>query len=234
MSARTLEIDFQGETLVIDGRRAVFWPRRQLLIVADLHLQKAASFAPSGTFLPPYDTRATLARLVALMNDHRPEQVVSLGDGFHRRDSYQGLGGDDLAQLQALARVCTWTWVHGNHDPDAPADHGVAGGSVLELAPLRLTHHPGAGPVAGEIAGHLHPKASVRVRGRRVSSACFVLDGHRLLLPAFGEFTGGLDVWDPAIAGLYPGGFTALLAGRDGGLRALPSGRLEGARRRAS
>lgn len=229
-----LPLELAGERLLLDGRGAVVWPRGGLLVVADLHLEKGRALAAGGRLLPPYDTRATLARLVALLDDHRPQRVVSLGDGFHRRDGFAGLGAEDRAQLDALAAGCAWTWLAGNHDPEAPAGHGEAASEPLTLGPLTLRHRPRTAAAPGEVAGHLHPKAVVKVRGRRVARPCFVTDGTRLLLPALGAFTGGLDVSDPAIAALFPHPFEVLLCGRDGKLRRLPATRLEGAPRRAT
>ncbi len=223
-----------GERLLLDGRGAVLWPERRLLIVADLHLEKGRALAASGRLLPPYDTRATLARLVELLNEHRPEQVVSLGDGFHRSHGYARLAVEDRQQLDAIGSLCRWTWLAGNHDPDAPTGHGEAVKGSLAIGAITLRHAPSPRASTGEIAGHLHPKAGVRVRGRRVTRPCFVSDGARLLMPALGTFTGGLEVWDPAIAGLFAHPFEAMLCGRDGGLRCLPATRLEGAPRRAT
>jgi len=223
-----------GEPLLLDGRGAVYLPARATLVVADLHLEKGQAAAAAGHFLPPYDTRATLARLVELLNAYRPERVLSLGDGFHRRHGWERLEAEDRSQLEAIAGVCTWTWLAGNHDPEAPCGHGQGHGEPLALGGLTLRHLPAANPAPGEIAGHLHPRAAVRVRGRRVARPCFVSDGARLLMPAFGAFTGGLDVWDPAIAGLFAHPFAVWLCGRDGRVRRLPAMRLEGAPRRAS
>jgi hypothetical protein len=229
----TASLALAGERVVLDGRGAVYLPDHATLVVADLHLEKGQAMAAAGRLLPPYDTRATLADLVALLNDHRPERVVSLGDGFHRRNGWDRLGAEDRAQLDAIARVCAWTWLAGNHDPEAPAGHGEAVADELAVGGLTLRHVPADGGGTGEIAGHLHPRAALRVRGRRVARPCFASDGMRLVMPALGAFTGGLDVWDPAIAGHFAGGFDVWLCGKDRRLRRLPAGRLEGAPRRA-
>jgi DNA ligase-associated metallophosphoesterase len=223
-------LELAGERVMLDGRGAVWWPEHATLIVADLHLAKAEAFAATGRLLPPYDSRATLARLAELVIAHRPAQVVSLGDGFHRKDGYARLAAEERAQLDALGRITRWTWLAGNHDPEAPEGHGESAASLV-LGRLQLRHLPRADAAPGEIAGHLHPRAAVRVRGRRVARPCFVTDGARLLLPAMGAFTGGLDVWEPAIADLFPGPFDVLLCGRDGRLRRLPASRLESAPR---
>ena len=231
LPAQCAALELAGERLWLDGRGAVAWPTGGVLIVADLHLAKGAALAAAGPLVPPYDSRATLARLVELINDHRPERIVSLGDGFHRRDGWTSLAASERDQLHALGAVTAWTWVHGNHDPQAPPDHGSAA-AELRLGPLTLRHLPQAAPASGEVAGHLHPKASLRVRGRRLARPCFVTDGQRLLLPALGAYAGGLDVWDEAIAGLFAEPFDVLLCGRDGRPRRLPAMRLEGAPRR--
>ncbi len=228
-----VDLEIAGVALRLDGRGAVLVPDERLLIVADLHLDKGRAFATAGQLLPPYDTRATLARLVALLNDHRPERVISLGDGFHRRHGYERLAREDRAQLDAIDRVCAWTWLAGNHDPEAPPAHGTSVQGSLLLGSLTLRHRPAPAPAPGEVAGHLHPKAAVRVRGRRVVRPCFATDGHRLLMPALGTFSGGLDVWHTAIAELFDNRFDVIVCGRDGRLRRLPATRLEGAPRRA-
>lgn len=212
-------------TLIADASGALVWPERSVLVVADLHLEKGSSFARRGTLLPPYDTRSTLARLEAVLRRWRPRRVISLGDGFHDGGGSARLAADDRRQLEGLITAHDWLWVTGNHDPAPPQGLGgrveaavEIGGIVLRHAPDRLPHH-------AEIAGHLHPKATVTVRGRRLHRRCFVGDDCRLVLPAFGSYTGGLDVFDPAIAGLFQAGFRAALLG-ERRVHALPHHRL--------
>jgi DNA ligase-associated metallophosphoesterase len=138
--------------------------------------------------------------------------VVSLGDGFHDRRGIEALDAATLARLQAMTRAHDWLWLRGNHDPEPPTALGGHVADTLALGGLVFRHAPdGAGPA--EVAGHLHPKA--RLKGTRLglSRPCFASDGRRLLLPAFGSYTGGLNVLDPAIHGLFPKGFDAFLLG---------------------
>lgn len=196
-------IAIAGEVALCDPRGALFFPDMRLLVVSDLHLEKGSAFARRGRLLPPYDTGATLDLLDTVIADHRPATVISLGDSFH-----DGFGAERMPsiyrdRLLALMAGREWIWVAGNHDPDAPADlPGVVAGE-LALGDLRFRHEPLAGAEPGEIAGHLHPGAVVVQRGRAVRRRCFATDGERLVMPAFGAYTGSLNVLDKAYQGLF-------------------------------
>jgi uncharacterized protein len=200
--------------LVADPSGALVWPERATLVVADLHLEKGSSFARHGALLPPYDTAATLARLEEVLARWRPRRVISLGDGFHDGQAASRLCPGSRARLRDLVHAHDWLWVTGNHDPDPP--EGLGGRSEGEVAIGRLTfrHLPRGAPQDGEVAGHLHPKARLSVRGRRLSRPCFASDDGRVVMPAFGAYAGGLDVRDPAIAGLFAFGCTIRMLGR--------------------
>jgi hypothetical protein len=204
-----------GAALVADPSGAAYWPDRACLIVADLHLEKGSSFARRGSLLPPYDSAATLARLGAAVARYRPRRVLCLGDSFHDADAPRRLAAPEAAQLAALAAGVEWIWIAGNHDPDPPRALGGRVARELVLGPLAFRHAARPGAVAGEVSGHYHPKASVATRGRRISARCFVEDGNRLILPAFGAYAGGLDVADPAIRALMAPDFAVHLIGRD-------------------
>ncbi len=199
---------------IADEAGALVWPEQRLLVVADLHFEKGSSWARRGSFVPPYDTRSTLSRLVKVLMRWSPERVISLGDGFHDTDASHRLSGEDRTRLKELTSCHEWIWITGNHDPLPPEDVGGKAADMIEIGGLTFRHEPRDG-ARGEIAGHLHPKASVVARGRRVSRPCFVADGHRVLLPAFGSFTGGLSLSDPAISSLFPSDYRAYLLGRD-------------------
>jgi DNA ligase-associated metallophosphoesterase len=196
-------IAIAGEVALCDPRGALFFPDMRLLVVSDLHLEKGSAFARRGRLLPPYDTAATLDLLDTVIADHRPATVISLGDSFH-----DGFGAERMPpvyreKLLAMMAGREWIWVAGNHDPDAPADlPGIVAGE-LALGSLRFRHEPLAGAEPGEIAGHLHPGAVVVQRGRAVRRRCFATDGERLVMPAFGAYTGSLNVLDKAYRGLF-------------------------------
>ena len=205
-----------GAALLADLSGALIWPERRALLVADLHFEKGSHFAARGRLVPPYDTAATLSALAGAIARHGIERVYCLGDSFHDAQAADRLAGSDLVRLRGLTEQCNWTWVVGNHDPDPRGPWGGAVRSEATLGPLVLRHEAVPGPAAGEISGHFHPKAAVRLRGKRLSRRCFVTDGRRLILPSFGAYTGGLSVLDPAIAGHFRKGFQVLLIGRQG------------------
>lgn len=208
------EISFCGHQFLALGSGALFWSAEDLLIVADLHLEKMASFASSRQFLPPYDTGATLRRLADDIEATVPAAVVCLGDSFHRDGAAGELVEADRRALEALMAGRDWIWIAGNHDP---APHGLGGEFVPELAVagLSLSHHPDPS-VAGQIAGHLHPAARVRINGRSTRRPCFVWDDDRMVLPAYGVSTGSLDILGPAFAGLLvPHRLNLVMLGRD-------------------
>lgn len=185
-----------------------------VLVVSDLHLEKGSAFARRGQFLPPYDTRTTLARLAALMAQLTPVTVVSLGDSFHDGGGPARMHADDMAALAALVGATDWVWIEGNHDPDVPAALGGRVCDTLRIGTLTLRHEPAEADAPGEIAGHLHPCAKVSARGRAVRARCFATDGARLVMPAFGAYAGGLNVRDAAFDPVFPRGCTALMLGR--------------------
>jgi DNA ligase-associated metallophosphoesterase len=207
-------ISLAGLSLVADCAGALYWPEQALLVVADLHLEKGSSFAARGVLLPPYDTAAALARLAMLIARYAPRVVVALGDSFHDDGGPARVSAEDRTAIAALQRGRDWIWIAGNHDPEPV--RGLGGTSVESLAVAALTfrHAPAIEAVAGEIAGHLHPVARVNGRGRTVSRRCYVTDGRRLVMPAFGAYAGGLNIRNPAFADVFGSlRFTAHLLG---------------------
>lgn len=198
------ELTIHSEIFTIVHEGALWHERERMLIVADLHFEKGSAFAERGRgLLPPYDTRATLLRLGALIARLEPARVVALGDSFHDSRAGDRIDAADTAHLRVLQRGRDWLWVAGNHDPDAP--DGVEGDWLTEhrFGDIVLRHEPSAGPAAGEIAGHLHPVAKIRMRGESLRRRCVASDGFRAVLPAFGAYAGGLNVLDRAFHALF-------------------------------
>lgn len=203
-----------GEELVADPDGIAYWPREQCLLVADLHLEKGSALARRGQLVPPYDTMTTLRRLAACIEKWQPKRVVALGDSFHDTEASTRLVDTARALLASLLNGRDWVWITGNHDPLPP--RGI-GGQVLDClsqGALELRHEPQIRAGPGEIAGHLHPKARLSRRGRVVRRSCFAVSRDRMILPSFGAYTGGLNVFDPAFDGLFEGrDFHALMRG---------------------
>lgn len=196
---------------------ALYWPAERALIVSDLHLEKGSSFARRGVMLPPYDTRATLQRLAEAIDRWQPETVVALGDSLHDRDGGERMADDDVETLRILQDEREWIWVTGNHDPvisERMGGHVVSGMTVEGIS---FRHEPRPGRVSHEVAGHLHPAAKVSMHGHTFRRPCFVGNGLRLVLPAFGTFCGGLNVLDEAFAPLFGNdGMAVWLLGQEG------------------
>lgn len=201
-----------GATLIADLSGALYWADERLLIVSDLHLEKGSSFAMRGVMLPPYDTIATLGRLGAVIARYDPKTVIALGDSFHDRDAHDRLSDANRDILGALQARRDWIWIAGNHDPALPNDLGGAVASDVAIGSIVFRHEPSGAD--GEIAGHLHPKARVSARGRAMERRCFASDGHRMVMPAFGAYAGGLNIRHEAFAKIFtPLGFVAHLLG---------------------
>ncbi|MEL6817123.1 MAG: ligase-associated DNA damage response endonuclease PdeM [Pseudomonadota bacterium] len=202
-SGAALASSFAGEEVLFDPAGILFFPSLRLLVVSDLHLEKASSFARKRIFLPPYDTAATLTRLAALVAKYDPAIIVSLGDSFHDEEAALRLSSDTRRAIETLVVGRDMVWVTGNHDPHPPA--GCPGDTVDELAVSGITFRHIAQRLFGgpEISGHYHPAAVLRARGKKVRRNCFACDGQRMVMPAFGVLTGGLPISHPEVSALF-------------------------------
>ena len=208
-----LTVELAGEAVQLDPRGVLLLDHGQTMVVADLHLEKGSAFARRGTFLPPYDTLATLVRLETIINSLRPERLISLGDGFHDSAGARLLTGEVADRLQRLAQRLEWIWIRGNHDELLPDTLPGTIRDDLTLGHLTLRHLPDR-ETGNLIAGHLHPIARIGDRRRKTRRPCFVHDRRLMLMPAFGSYTGGLNILDPVISGLFDTTFTPYLLGQ--------------------
>ena len=197
------QICVAGASLRADPSGALYLESERLLIVADLHFEKGSAYAQRRVFLPPYDTAATLARLALAIARHAPRRIVALGDSFHDIRAGERLTPADRDGLRALQAGREWIWIAGNHDPAPPPGLGGVALDELRIGALVLRHEPQPGTATGEIAGHLHPAARVWSQSGSVRRRCFISDGERCVMPAFGAFAGGLNFRDLAFAQLF-------------------------------
>lgn len=182
---------------------ALWLPGESTLVISDLHLGKAERNARrGGGFWPPYENTETLNRLDAEIAALAPACVIALGDSFDDDACVERLDDETRARIEAMVAARRWIWITGNHDP-APVGIGGEAADTVRLGPLTLRHIAEPDAQQGEISGHYHPKASIRLRGQRIARKCFFVSKTRIVMPAFGAFTGGLDVFDPAFVPLF-------------------------------
>ena len=196
--------EFAGQDFALAPSRALYWAEERALLVADLHLEKASWYAQRGQMLPPYDSRETLSRVADAIRETGARRVFCLGDNFHDSHGPARLEPHAAGMLEALMRTVDWVWITGNHDTkdaSTAAQAAAQGVAELEVRGVMLRHEARPGETAPELSGHFHPKFAVTARGRRVTRPCAVASEHRLILPAFGALTGGLNAADPAILG---------------------------------
>jgi uncharacterized protein len=213
----TCALTVAGKTFVADITGGLYWPGQQALIVADLHLEKASAAAARGRPLPPYDTRETLTKLAEVIDRFEPAIVIALGDSLHDNGAAARIAADDLAILSMAQEGRRWIWVTGNHDPEVDPRLGGETCADLTVEGITLRHEPRPGRIGHEIAAHLHPAARVSMYGHTIRRPCFVGNGRRLVVPAFGAFTGGLNVLDAAFEPLFGhDGLQVMVLGQEG------------------
>ena len=191
------EFSLTGVKLLATPSGALYLPEDGIVVVSDLHLGKANRIARrEGRLTPPYETMETLTRLADVLTQFSPRVVICLGDSFDDDYAASQFNEDERTFISSLMAGRRWIWIAGNHDP-APTEFGGAHLAEHVVGPLVFRHIAQAG-AAGEISGHFHPK--VRMRGRR---PCFVVDDSRVIMPAFGVYTGGMLVTDPVFDDLF-------------------------------
>jgi DNA ligase-associated metallophosphoesterase len=211
------QIGICGKSLFADSTGAIYWPAEQALLVADLQLAKASTHTAAGASLPAYDTRETLIRLAESIDRYQPRCVIALGDSLHDAHAAHRIAPDDLERLSILHEDRQWIWVSGNHNAKNAARLGGRAADEIKLGGITLRHRPITGSITPEIAGSMHPAARLSLYGTPIRRPCFVGNGRRLIMPAFGAFTGGLNVLDDAFLPLFGnGGLAVWMLGQEG------------------
>ena len=191
-----------GVELICDCSGAAFWEAENLLIVADLHLEKSSCFARHGQLLPPYDSERTLIRLKNVIEKYQPQIVMALGDSFHDNQASMQLSEKNRQLLEDIVSHYEMIWIAGNHD-DEKTEFSGQWTHEIQIGPLIFRHEPRIGSQNGEIAGHLHPALRISRRGMSVRRFCFASDGNRMILPAFGAYAGGLDLTHKVFTNIF-------------------------------
>ncbi len=217
----TLAFTFAGQPLLAMGSGALWWPDQNLLCVSDLHLGKSERMARrGGPALPPYDNRETLTRLAGDLHRTGATTVICLGDSFDDVEASAALPEEDRLHIAALQAGRRWLWIEGNHDP-GPVEMG--GTHRLDWVCKGLTFRHIALPDGhGEISGHYHPKIRLNARGRSIARPAFLLDHERLILPAYGTYTGGLCSTATALTNIMAPNAQAILTGAQPRLVPMP------------
>lgn len=209
------EFQFNGERMLADISGALIWPEKNTVVVSDLHLAKGTSFASKGIFLPPYDSIETLSVLNSVLTHYAPDRVICLGDSFHDNEASSRLGPEEKDIIRQFTRLYDWIWITGNHDPTPTPTLGGKITTQTSIANLMFRHITMGGGTKGEISGHFHPKAKIKIKGKKLSARCFISDGtDRLIMPAFGTYTGGLDISHPTIKALFSDNYMVLILGQ--------------------
>ena len=197
-------IRINGQDVICNADGTALFEGGRLLVVSDLHLEKGKALSATAP-IPQFDTDETLAALEHAAATHKPEKILFLGDSFHRAHLAQALDARHRARIEAMAEGREMIWIVGNHDPELPEFlPGIACEDYLTNG-IWFRHIATEGAIeGGEVSGHYHPKVRIKTRARSISGKCFIHDGMRMIMPAFGAYTGGLSVFNEAIAQFYP------------------------------
>ena len=187
-----------GELLLLLPEKAVFWPAQAMLIIADIHFGKAASFRALGIPVPRGTTTENLAGLDALIEQHGARHVVFLGDFLHARAAHASSTQLAMQTWRNTRRDLRLTLVRGNHDKHAGDPAASLGIELVdephEVGPFAFCHHPDIDTAGYALAGHVHPAWVLATRFDSLRLPCFVVGSRRMILPSFGSFTGGHTV----------------------------------------
>lgn len=206
------EFSLSGATMMAMPSGALWWPERKLLCVSDLHLGKSERMARrGGAILPPYEATDTILRLESDLRATGAKTVVCLGDSFDDLEAERGLPETEKLWLTRLQAGRRWIWIAGNHDP-GPVE--IAGSNLVELPvpPVVFRHEANPGK-SGEISGHFHPKARLNLRGSNYVKPAFLIDIDRVIMPAYGTYTGGLHAHSEPLSNLMRPDAIAVLTG---------------------
>lgn len=217
------DINLGGQQFVLNHEGILFWPEENIAVASDLHLEKGSHFALHGQLIPVHDSVETLRVLLSALEIFGMEKLILLGDTFHDQQGYDRMNNKARNLFKKLCESHEVIWIKGNHDGAFVPPHV---GDFEEFKVRNMTfRHEATKDDHHEISGHYHPKANIKYKGARISRSCFIEDGTRMIMPAFGKFTGGFDIREDAIAQFFPKDFTAHLLGKDS-IYSIPSSKI--------
>lgn len=190
-----LAVKVAGERLLLLPEKAVYWPAQAMLIIADIHFGKAASFRALGVPVPRGTTTENLNALDALIAAHGARQVAFLGDFLHARAAHASSTQQAMLAWRATRPALRLLLVRGNHDRHAGDPAAALGIELVDephgIGPFAFCHHPDLEASGYALAGHVHPAWVLATRFDALRLPCFVVGRQRMILPSFGSFTGG-------------------------------------------
>ena len=205
-----MNIIFNNNKFVLNPDGSMFWPQESCLIVGDLHLEKSTSYIDQGNFLPPYDTLDTLTKLSHTIKKKRIKKVIFLGDVFHDSNGYERLKLPEKSLFDKILNENT-IWISGNHDANFKPKH-VNSFTLYKLNKLTFSHIS-CSKNSMEISAHYHPKVTFKYLGTKISKPCFLIDKYKIILPAYGSYTGGLNISSNAFKNIFSNNFDVYALG---------------------
>ncbi len=187
-----MKITFKDNIFYLQADGSLFWQKHKILILGDLHLEKSSYYAKNGNFLPPYDSIETLSKLKKKLIKYNINKVILLGDIFHDAFGIKRLKYEASNILKKICKNYEVIWIIGNHDSDY-APKNVQ--KLLFYYFRGITfNHISKKETNYEISAHYHPKVDFTIRGKKISKPCFLVDKKKIIIPAYGAYTGGLNI----------------------------------------
>ncbi len=201
---KLIEIKFANKSFLLLPDGSICWPTKKALILGDLHLEKSSFLASLGNFLPPYDSFETLYKLNNTLSSLEINTVILLGDIFHDKDGIKRISNKLHHYLESLCKKYKVIWIVGNHDGFLkPKNANIC--LRYRIDDINFVHKAEKNTI-NEFSGHYHPKATIKLFKKKISRPCFLVGKSKIILPAYGTFTGGIDSTDEVFNKVLEGG----------------------------
>ena len=202
-----IKIKFANKSLFLLSDGSIYWPTKKTLILGDLHLEKSSFFAALGDFLPPYDSFETLSKLQTTLKALDVLKVILLGDIFHDKNGIKRLENKLSDYLELLCKKYKVIWIAGNHDGFLTPKNTEF---YLKYKVDNINFvHKSQSTGEYELSGHYHPKATLKFFNKKIFRPCFLVGKSKIILPAYGVFTGGIDSKDKIFRKVFDSNYDA-------------------------